>query len=503
MNREKVLKILKYVFCISIILVLCLYKVEKYFQNDLFFDIKTGESLLKYGLDFKDHFSFIPNLKYLYHHYLYDLLMIFIYRKFNFTGIGIFFLMIYSIFGIVVFAVNKSRSKSYIFPFIVAVFTVYICRSYFTSRVQSITNVLFFLEVFLLEKLYKTGEKKYLVFLIIESIVIANIHMPLWILTIILALPFVAEMALVKLSKKVNILKNVKLEKPKNEKLFIIGFVLLCLCGLVSPFKLYPYVFFTKTLFNSSYNYIIEITPPALFYFKLYVIMLVLYLFSAYFRMLKLSFRNFCMVVGLFVFGLIAGRNMIYPLMILPSLFLYSISINNKIEFKKIKSFFNKINWTIIYPILIILIGALYINLINKVDYLHSDFYIRDYFPYKSVKYLKEKTDYKNITIYNDFNYGSYMEFYDIPVFIDSRAEVYIKELNGGKDVFSDWVKTNDLEEWKKVFKKYDFEYALVEKYSNIGFSLQNDKDYKKIMEENDTYVLYQKINKEKKTKSK
>lgn len=70
-------------------------------ENDLFFDIKTGESILKYGFDFKDYFSWIPNLNYLYLHWLYDILIFYIYKFFNFNGLFILIYLIYFLFGII------------------------------------------------------------------------------------------------------------------------------------------------------------------------------------------------------------------------------------------------------------------------------------------------------------------------------------------------------------------------------------------------------------------
>lgn len=497
MNKEKTKKVLKLLLCISIILIICLYKLIKTFDNDVFFDLKTGETLLKYGLDFKDHFSFIPNLKYLYHHYLYDLFLFFLYKKTNFTGIGIFFLVVFSVFGIICYCINKSYTKNYFWPFVVTVFILLSSFQFFPYRVQAITNIIFFLEVFFLERLYKTGEKKYLIFLIIGSILTLNIHMPLWILTVILVLPYLAEIAAYYLSKKYNIFKKIKFEKPKNTKFFLIGAILLLLTGLISPFGFNPYTFFTKVINNNDYGMIQEIAKPALYYSKYYLIIIVVYAVSAYFKLIKLSFRNFCLVLGLFLFGTMAIRNLAYSYMIIPTIYLYSFNKDIKLfKLDRIKTTLKKVNWNIIYVMLIIFSGYIYINLINKVDYKNYDFQINDYYPYNSVKYLRENTDYKNIRIFNEFDYGSYIEFYDIPVFIDSRAEVYSKKFNGGIDVIGDYRKVEDLEKWKETFDKYKFEYAIVYIDSKIAYSLNHDKNYKLILEDNDMYALYKKIDK-------
>lgn len=114
------------------------------FENDLFFDIKTGESILKYGIDFKDHFSFHHNLIYLYHHWLYDLIIFFIYKIFNYNGIRIFFVLISSLFGFIYFNALNKYSPNKIFSAIITLFILIITNYAFQSRVQSITYILFF-----------------------------------------------------------------------------------------------------------------------------------------------------------------------------------------------------------------------------------------------------------------------------------------------------------------------------------------------------------------------
>ena len=219
-NRSEIISIL-------LILMVAFSLILKVISNDLFFDLKTGESILKHGVDFKDHFSFIPNLTYIYHHWFYDLIVLGIYKYFRWHGLFILFLLMYSLFGISLFFVNKNYSNKFIAT-IVAIYTMIITAYAFQFRVQSISYLLFFWEVCILEKLYKTGNKKYSFFLVIISIIIVNIHMPLWILCLILFLPYLVESLLCLISKKHTSLECMMfLEQPKNTKLLIITFFIL------------------------------------------------------------------------------------------------------------------------------------------------------------------------------------------------------------------------------------------------------------------------------------
>ena len=466
------------------------------FENDLFFDIKTGESILKYGIDFKDHFSFHHNLIYLYHHWLYDLIIFFIYKIFNYNGIRIFFVLINSLFGFIYFNALNKYSPNKIFSAIITLFILIITNYAFQSRVQSITYILFFLEIIYLNKLYAQGKKKDIFILSTISILILNLHMPLWILFVILLLPYLFEATLYLIhNRKSELKKESLIEKTKNYKITIICFLIILFTGLITPLKLNSYTFFIKVLKSNSYSFISEMQKTILFYHYWVWIILLIFIILTYSKLLRIKIRDFMLVIGLFVFSLLANRNVIYFLIVCPFIIIKSIEyekISNTNLIKKIKCMLNNSHKTIIKIFSIVFISIIYIFNI-KINFINITKKINDAYPDKTVLYIKKNLDYKNIKQYNDFNYGSYLEFYNIPVFIDSRAEVYVKNFNGGKDIVSDYLKTNDMKSYKEVFKKYKFNYAIVETNSNINYYLSINTNWKLIFKEKG-FRLYKKI---------
>ena len=494
MNNKKVKKVLSYSFYIISIMVLALFFVNKKCQNDLFFDIKTGESILKYGIDFKDHFSFIPNLTYLYHHYLYDLGIYFLFKAFSYPGIFVFFLILFTLFGIIIFLINNSNSHNKFLSFILTVITLLIMSGYFTNRIQSITYILFLLEVYFLNKLYDTGEKKYSVFIILISILIANLHMPMWILTIVFALPYLAEYLIYKVKIFNEIISpRIIIKKCANEKVFLITLGLLLLCGLITPLRFYPYTFFLKAIGNNDFQFISEMTYTmfikhfyTLFLFALAV--LVLGLFKT-----KYKLRDILFLLGLFLLSTLANRNIAYVYLFYPIILLKIVSEN--IDFKKLIidiSISEKVKNILMGLTSIAIVGlvVVYIICFIKLDIKHFDYNIKKDYPVETVKYIKENLDYKNIKLFNEFNFGSYLEFNDIPVFIDSRAEVYIKKFNGGKDIVNDFLGTEEYQKYKYIFQRYDFDYALIYQNKNLYTYLSTDEDFEEIYHE-DLFVLF------------
>lgn len=488
---------------VLIILIFTLACIPKGFENDLFFDLKTGESILKYGIDFKDHFSFIPNLIYIYHHWFYDVIIYNVYNFLGNTGLFLFFYLFFSLFGVSVYYINKKRTNNKFISLLVALITIYLCNYAFQSRVQSVTYLLFFLEVYFIDQLYEKGNTKYSFFVIIISVLIANLHMPLWIFSIILFLPYIFEFLFKYIADKTKIFDNIIGENlivkyPNNKKIIIITFVILLCTGLLTPLKFYPYIFFIKSLFNNTYLSISEMSKTVLmdplYQYELYLI--ILFIVIMFIKNIKVKLRDLCLIVGLFVFSFIASRNVIYTYIFYPTIFIkiiYESTSRFQAKLKAINKILKNMTNNIVILFVILWLIVIYIFCLYSMDFKKFDYGVSNRYPVESVKYIKTNLDYKNIKIYNGFGYGSYLEFNDIPVFIDSRAEVYIKEFNGGRDIVSDYLKTQDFSSYKKIFEKYEFDYALLKKDSNIYSYLKFDSDFNIIFEE-ENYVLFKRI---------
>ncbi len=507
MKKENILTNIIFILLIAIV---CMLTITKFCENDLFFDIKTGESILKYGVDFKEHFSFIPNLTYLYHHWLYDLLIYFIYKLFSYGGIFSLYLIIYILLGIAIYYVNLNYSKNKFISFITTIITILMCKSYIQTRVQTITYLLFFLELFFLEKLYQSGNKKYFIYLIILSIIIVNFHMPFWLFTVILTLPYLIELFLNLIKDNFKKLKSNKiiLENAKNSNLLITAFYVLALSGLVSPYILKPYTFFLKALGNESFDFILEMQKTTPISNTILIILIIISLFIIIVLNTKIKLRDLLLIAGLSLFSLFAKRNIVFVYLIFPTLIIKILYYNydfskiknkwKKLKKNKLSNIFNYIGiifkQRVMHIALILFLSITIIVGINSLNLKNFDFLINNSYPVKSVEYIKKNLDYKNIKLYTEFNYGSYVAFNDIPIFVDSRAEVYIKEFNGGKDIIKDFLDVDNFYSYKSVFNKYQFDYALVYYNSNIYHYLNSDKDYELIYKENEDYALFKKI---------
>ena len=95
--------------------------------------------------------------------------------------------------------------------------------------------------------------------------------------------------------------------------------------------------------------------------------------------------------------------------------------------------------------------------------------------------------------LFNDYNFGSYLLFNDIPVFIDSRADLYTKQFNGlDYDIFDDYQDMGLI--YKEKFDFYGITHLLIYKtFSPVSGQIENDKNYK-LLYEDTNFALYEKL---------
>ena len=94
--------------------------------------------------------------------------------------------------------------------------------------------------------------------------------------------------------------------------------------------------------------------------------------------------------------------------------------------------------------------------------------------------------------IYNEYNYGSYLLFRGIPVFIDSRCDLYSPEFNGdkkngkeGKDIFSDALDIASIAaQYDNKFEEYGVTHVISSSNSKLVMLMKQNKSYKRIYED-------------------
>lgn len=473
--------------------------IRKPFLNDTFYTIKIGELILNNGIDMMDHFSFHQNLAYTYPHWLYDCFIYLVYYLGGYTGIYISTILLFLLLIYLVFKTNIKLNSNYS----LSAFSTFVCvisvAGFATARAQLVSFILFVLEIYFIESFLQNGNKKNLWGLLIVSLLLCNVHIAVWPFYFILYLPFLVEFLVALIVKKINLKKTNKftnflenhiiLEHNKNIKYLFITMLISLSTGLLTPIGDAPYTYLIKTMLGNSQDYILEhqmmgwIDSP----FTIIIVFETIFLYI----ISKIKLRDLFMVSGLALMSIISIRHI--SLLALIGTICFARTFVFFFENYKLQSdpiiipFLLKKKSTIIAFTSIIILTTITFSLQQSKSYINKEEY-----PVEAVKYIKKNLDINNIRLYNDYNFGSYLILEEIPVFIDSRADLYTKQFSGFEyDIFDDYYYMANI--YQQKFEDYQITHALIYKKDNELYNrLKIDKLYK-ILYEDDFFILYEK----------
>ena len=146
-------------------------------------------------------------------------------------------------------------------------------------------------------------------------------------------------------------------------------------------------------------------------------------------------------------------------------------------------------------PGIIITIGIVLIMSLYMVKpKIHANFINKNNYPVEASDYILNNVDVKDMRLYNEYNYGSYLLYRGIPVFIDSRADLYAPEFNGGRDIFTDFINISGIATYyEDKFKEYKITHVLVYKNSKLNMFLSRDIHYN-LLYSDDAFYFYERL---------
>lgn len=532
------------------------------FQNDTYYTIKIGEHIVQTGqIDMLDPFSWHEDLPYTYNHWLYDVSTYLVYNLGENIGIGGFCalyiatIILSMILGIVLYYVSCKLCKNQVVAFLVSMATMYLLKNFIAARAQLVTFILFALTILFIEQFISTKKKRYAIYLIIIPILIANLHCAVWPFYFVLYLPYVVEYMLAVLTDmqlyyfiaiKWNELKIKKLTKKgkldeigkyqekiahlqldkengrqlrkKNEtKAFKVIFkredsvkwlmviMLICtLTGLLTPIGTTPYTLLPKLMQGNTTQNISEHQPLTLINNRAMLIVFTVFLMFLIFTDTKLSLRDFFMLAGLTLLTFMTRRQASMFVIVCGFIFA-KMSANflrkyDKDGTDKVIKIMTSLLGKIFTVLLVILLSfIMYKGKINN-EFVNSSSY-----PVKAADYILEELDINNMRLFNEYNYGSYLLYRGIPVFIDSRADLYAPEFNGkknadgkydGRDIFSDYINTSNITKYyEETFEKYKITHVILKTNTKLNMLISRDENYKELYKDN-SFVIYERLTK-------
>ena len=484
----------------------------------------------------------------------------------GFTAIYITTCLLTIILGILIYYTLNKLCKNPLVSFFISIAMIYLMKSFITARAQLVTYILFILTVLFIELFLQTKKKRYAVGLIIIPIIIANVHSAVWPFYFVLYLPYVVEYLIAEISskqilkkallkykelqsiiykdeieeigsnnekklekyknklekknKEINDLKakieicekrrNLRREKPykikleinKNARWLILIMIICIFTGLLTPIGDTPYTYLPKTMDGNTMDNISEHLPLTLIDDIKTLVVIVLFLLILIFTDTKIKLCDLFMLAGLTLLAFMSRRQVSMFVLIggiiFAKLLVELINKYDKTGTRKVMESMTSIFGSIITALLGILIsfiiyrGKISAPIVNESSY-----------PVEACNFILENLDTNNLRIFNEYNYGSYMLYRGIPVFIDSRADLYTPQFNGtkneegeyeGKDIFTDYLNITSIATYyENKFEAYGVSHLLIRKNSKLNMLVSRDDNYKELYEDKN-FIIYERI---------
>ena len=116
-------------------------------------------------------------------------------------------------------------------------------------------------------------------------------------------------------------------------------------------------------------------------------------------------------------------------------------------------------------------------------------------YPVQASDFILSNINLDTARFYNEYNYGSYLLFRGIPVFIDSRADLYAPEFSGKQqDIFMDFIDMSSIGNfYGDIFEKYDMTHVITYKNSKINMIITKTEPEKyNELYQDDYFVIYE-----------
>ena len=542
------------ILAFACIIIMAIAITPKSMQNDTFYNIKCGEYLIENGIfnQTQDPFSW-HELSYTWPHWLFDIIIFLLYSACgNFWEIGIYIatMIFTAILGLSMYKLCIQMTKNNkVVSFIATLCGLYVMKTYIAARAQLLTFILFIWEIYFIEKLLETNKKRYGFGILVIAFLVVQLHCAVFPMIFVFAAPYLVEYLFIvlvdlnldeklfrlgvrilkkftnskeKLEKLDNLidksLKNEESKKIKREKqrknpykiiisknkaiiTLIIFLVIAVLIGFINPMGTGAFTYTYKIYQGNTTDSINEHLPLTLADNKPYAIMLIFIIVSLVLFDVKVRLSDLFMLAGTIFLSFNARRQVsLVVIMGMPILAKVISGFFEKYD-QKLCDIVKKLATSMVG--IVITVGL--VTLIAQDIYAEKkddDYINTNSYPVEASEWLISYMEENNISkedlhLYNEYNYGSYLLFKDIPVFIDSRCDLYTPEFGSEEDIFSDALSVPRLNSnYETIFEKYDVRYVMLESDSNVNNNLQADVDYD-LLYDDGSFAIYKRLNAE------
>lgn len=445
-------------------------------NNDTWFLLAHGKYILTEGIPFIEPFTIHENFDFVMQQWLFSAIFRFFYDHFGVVGLiaGVFgcaialTLLIYKLSQLVSPDSKKTGAIC------TAVTMLGLCIWFLETRPQSVTYVVIVIEILLLEAYAKTEKVRFLVGLPLLSVVEVNLHASMWGMLLVFALPYLVGSIKLKVY-------DIQSQGYKKTPL-IVAVIAIFLGGFVNPYGIDAMKYVLSSYGDEVINVVVKemmhITIKDSYGVYFFAIIFVTVLLLRYNKTVGIELRYILLFGGTVLMTLMTQKSLAYFFIgCVP--FLVSLTSNLeryiKIDVQNKKK--SKIyEFLPIYFVLIIGLCAC-IN-IDKALNEKNEPLIK-----QAVEFLEdESVDKSTAKLYTSYDSGGYAEFKGYKVYMDPRAEVFLKKNNHQKDVFDEYIRLQfGSLDYRTFLETYEFTHFVLDKSDILCIYLRDNENYKQI----------------------
>lgn len=480
-------------------------------DNDTYWIIKTGEYICNNGIPTKDFLTMHKTMDLVVQQWAADVIFYKLYSLMGFIGPMLLVLVMYGVFLALMKKLCLQISNKPIMASIAAFVAGVSMTQFFVTRPQIFTYSIILIELLCLERFVKDGKYRHLAVLPVLSVLEVNLHASMWTMLFIILLPYFVNALPLKIKgRSIACCKLLHL---------IVTAIVMGVAGLITPYGIKGLSFlFTTSIGNKVNSSIMELHP---FTFKLsldamsdYVVLAIVLCTYLFYKKGKTTIRYILLTVGTCAMMFTYIKLIPYfVICAIPTLLAYIDNVDFVGTFKRLVAEDKKKNEgkkqpKLLIPITVTLITVFSLFIVGFVGqsiYSEASKFIKNDGADKGIIALDEAIDamqtdidlcnVDDLRLFNGFNAGAYLEFKGYTTYIDPRADSFVEEANHEFDYLTEYSKVAKGEKnYKKVFDKYGFNYALVCRSSEkpLYVNLKNDKDYELIFK-NKNYAVFKK----------
>lgn len=475
-NKEyKFLYLLLYIPCFLIRLDL---------NNDIWFILNSGRYVLQNGFPHIEPFTIHEGMSFVMQQWLSGVIFWINYSAFGDIGLYLVVILIYVLFVNMTFKLCMFLSEDNFFvSYGISFFVIGLIYIYMTERPYIFLFLLIVIEIYFLEKYIKSNKYVYLLPLLVLSVLLINLQAAMWPILFVILLPYLIDSFKFKF-------KFIEGQGYGKKSLFLIVLGMIAV-GIVNPYgiKAVTYLFNSygineiNILVSEMYAADINTLLGKIIFGTIFLVFLQIFIYKKG----KYKLRYYLLNFGTAYMAISSVRS--YSIFIICGI----IPLCYYFKEYKIKTIEKKNDKRTLFirKVLIVLLAVSVIYIIYKND-TYKNTEQQDLI--KSVNYL-EKFDKNEVELYTGYNDGNYLEFRGFKVYIDTRAEVFIKNNNKKYDIMKEFVLMQSGKlYYKEVLNKYNFTHLLVSKNDILNTYLPYDENYK-IIYSSEYYEIFENNN--------